>query len=191
MTDGIDIPLQYYIMIDIFLFLGVNKVCKDRKERFKELLDKQKQKRIEEEETREYEFVLEEVNELFPNHIDYKEEVEILSEEDSKKIKDEIFEVFPFCNNGIEWGLIFYKTIFSNFIDYESALAELVIKNHKINNEICYIIDLNFQFVIKTKLSRIIHRVEEVRNWDRYIYSPQIKLVIEFPSNDIAIGWKE
>ncbi|MFJ7933726.1 hypothetical protein [Sporosarcina sp. NPDC096371] len=164
---------------------------KDKKERLKELLNKQKQKGIEEEEKKEYEAVLEEVNELFPNHMDYQEEVEILSKEESNKIKDELFEVFPFCNSGIEWGLMFYKTIFSNFIDYESALAELVINSHKVNNEICYIIDLNFQHVIKTKLIKIIHRVEEVRNWDRYIYSPQIKLVIEFPSNDIAVGWKE
>lgn len=44
---------------------------------------------------------------------------------------------------------------------------------------------------MKTKLISILHRVEEVRKWDRYIYSPQIKLVIEFPSNDIAVGWKE
>lgn len=163
-------------------------MMKDKKERLKELLDKQKQKGIEEEEKREYETVLEEVNELFSNS---EEEVEILSKEESKKIIDALFGEFPFCNNGIEWSLMFYKTIFSNFIDYESALAELVIKNHKVNNEICYIIDLNFKHVIKTKLIRIIHRVEEVRNWDRYIYSPQIKLVIEFPSNDIAVGWKE
>ncbi|WP_036659335.1 hypothetical protein [Paenisporosarcina sp. HGH0030] len=163
---------------------------KDKKERLKELLDKQKQKGIEEEEKREYETVLEEVNELFPN-TDSEEEVEILSKEDSKRITDELFGEFPFGNNGIEWTLMFYKTIFSNFIDYESVLAELVIKNHKVNNEICYIIDLNFQHVIKTKLIKIIHRVEEVRNWDRYIYSPQIKLIIEFPSNDIAVGWKE
>lgn len=165
-------------------------MVKDKKERLKELLDKQKQKGIEKEEKREYETVLEEVNELFPN-IDSEEEVEILSKEDSKKITDELFEEFPFCDNGIEWTLMFYKTTFSNFIYYESALAELVIKNLKVNNEICYIIDLNFEHVIKTKLIRIIHRVEEVRNWDRYIYSPQIKLVIEFPSNDISVGWKE
>ncbi len=165
-------------------------MVKDKKERLIELLDKQKQKGIEEEEKREYETVLEEVNELFPN-IDSEEEIEVLSKEDSEKVIDKLFVEFPFCNNGIEWTLMFHKTIFSNFIDYESALAELVIKNHKVSNEICYIIDLNFQHVIKTKLIRIIHRVEEVRNWDRYIYSPQIKLVIEFPSNDIAVGWKE
>lgn len=163
---------------------------KDKKERLKELLDTQKQKGIEKEKKREYETVLEEVNELFPN-IDSEGEVEILSNEDSKKITEKLFEEFPFCNNGIEWPLMFYKTTFSNLIDYESALAELVIKNHKVTNEICYIIDLNFEHVIKTKLIRIIHRVEEVRNWDRYIYSPQINLVIEFPSNDIAVGWKE
>lgn len=165
-------------------------IVKDKKERLKELLDKQKQKGIEEDEKREYETVLEEVNDLFPN-TDSEKEVEILSKEESKKIIDELFREFPFYDNGIEWTHMFYKTIFSNFIDYESALAELVIKNHKVNNEICYIIDLNFQRVIKTKLIRIIHRVEEVRNWDRYIYSPQIKLVIEFPSNDIAVGWNE
>ncbi|EON70671.1 hypothetical protein [Lysinibacillus sphaericus] len=165
-------------------------MSKDRKERLKELLDKQEQKRVEEKEKREYEFVLEEVNELFPNHNDYKEEVEILSKEDSEKIKDELFKVFPFCNNGIEWDLMFYKTIFSNFIDYKSALAELINKNHKLNNEICYIIDFKYQYVIKTKLTNIIHRVEEVRTWDRYIYCPQTKLVIEFPSNDVAVGWK-
>lgn len=62
---------------------------------------------------------------------------------------------------------MFYKTIFSNLVDYEGALAELVIKNYNVNNEICYIIDLNYQHVIKTKLIRIIHRVEEVRNWGR------------------------
>ncbi|WP_155591592.1 hypothetical protein [Lysinibacillus cavernae] len=160
---------------------------KDRKERLKELLDEQKQKGREEEEKRDYETVLEEVNELFPKS---EEKVEILSKEESKKIIDELYGEFPFCNNGIEWTRMYYKTIFSNFIDYESALAELVIKNHKVNNEICYIIDLNFQHIIKTKLIRIIHRVEEVRNWDRFIYSPQIKLVIEFTSNDIAVGWK-
>ncbi|MFF2175906.1 hypothetical protein ACFVT8_05510 [Lysinibacillus sp. NPDC058147] len=159
-----------------------------KKERLKELLDKQKQKRIKEEEKREYETVLEEFNELFPNT---DSEVEILSKEDSKKITDELFEEFPFCSSGVEWTLMFYKTIFSHFVDYEGALAELVIKNHKINNEICYIIDLNYQHVIKTKLIKIIHRVEEVRKWDRYIYSPQIKLVIDFPSNDIAVGWKK
>lgn len=71
MTDGIDIPHQHNIIKEIEISLGVNKVSKDRKERLKELLDKQKQKRIEEEEKREYEFLLEEVNELFPNHIDY------------------------------------------------------------------------------------------------------------------------
>ncbi|MGE7950874.1 hypothetical protein [Lysinibacillus xylanilyticus] len=163
---------------------------KDKKERLKELLDKQKQKGIKEQEKREYETVLEEVNELFPN-IDSEEEVEILSIEDSKKITDELFKEFPFYSNGIEWTRMFYKAIFSNFVDYEGALAELVIKNHNVNNEICYIIDLNYQHVIKTKLIRIIHRVEEVRNWSRYIYSPQIKLVIEFPSNDIAVGWKK
>ncbi|MGA3599031.1 hypothetical protein [Lysinibacillus agricola] len=165
-------------------------MVKDKKERLKELLDKQKQKGIKEQEKREYETVLEEVNELFPN-TDSEEEVEILSIEDSKKITDELFKEFPFYSNGIEWTLMFYKTIFSNFVDYEGALAELVIKNHNVNNEICYIIDLNYQHVIKTKLIRIIHRVEEVRNWGRYIYSPQIKLVIEFPSNDIAVGWKK
>lgn len=83
---------------------------------------------------------------------------------------------------------MFYKTIFSNFVDYEGALAELVIKNHKVNNEICYIIDLNSQHVIQTKLIRIIHRIEEVRNWDRYMYLPQIKLMIEFPSNNQITG---
>ncbi|MFJ7975765.1 hypothetical protein ACIQZI_08605 [Peribacillus sp. NPDC096379] len=195
MIDRIDIPHQHNIIKKIEISLGVNKVSKDRKERLKELLDKQKQKRIEEEEKeegkREYEFLLEEVNELFPNHMDYKEEVEILSKEDSEKIKDELFEVFPFHNSGIEWRLMFYKTIFCNFIDYESALAELINKNHKLNNEICYIIDFNYRYVIKTKLTNIIYRVEEVRTWDRYIYCPQIKLVIEFPSNDIAVGWKE
>jgi len=165
-------------------------MVKDKKERLKELLDKQKQKGIKEQDKREYKTVLEEVNELFPN-TDSEEEVEILSKEDSKKITDELFEEFPFYGNGIEWTLMFYKTIFSNFVDYEDALAELVIKNHNVNNEICYIIDLNYQHVIKTKLIRIIHRVEEVRNWGRYIYSPQIKLVIEFPSNDIAVGWKK
>ena len=165
-------------------------MVKDKKERLKELLDKHKQKAIKEQEKREYETVLEEVNELFSN-TDSEEEVEILSKEDSKKITDELFKEFPFYRNGIEWTLMFYKTIFSNLVDYEDALAELVIKNHNVNNEICYIIDLNYQLVIKTKLIRIIHRVEEVRNWGRYIYSPQIKLVIEFPSNDIAVGWKK
>lgn len=165
-------------------------IVKDKKERLKELLDKQKQKGIEEDEKRDYEIILEEVNSLFPN-TDSGEEVEILSKEESKKIIDELFREFPFCYNGIEWTHMFYKTIFSNFIDYESALAELVMKNHKVNNEICYIIDLNFQHVIKTNLIKIIHRVEEVRNWERYIYSPQLKLVIEFPSNDIAVGWKK
>ncbi|KAA0965297.1 hypothetical protein FQ087_03025 [Sporosarcina sp. ANT_H38] len=163
---------------------------KDKKVRLRELLDKQKQKEIEEVEKREYETVLEEVNDLFPN-IDSEEEVEILSKEDSVIITDKLFLEFPFCESGIEWPLMFHKTIFSNFIDYERTLAELVLKNHKVNNEICYIIDLKFQHVIKTKLIKIIYRIEEVRNWDRYIYSPQIKLVIEFPSNDIAVGWKE
>jgi len=60
-------------------------MVKDKKERLKELPEKQKQKGIEEEEKREYETVLEEVNELFPN-IDSEEEVEILSKEDSKII---------------------------------------------------------------------------------------------------------
>lgn len=165
-------------------------MLKDKKERLKELLDKKKQKRIKEEEKSVYETVLEEVNELFPN-TDSEEEVEILSKEDSKKITDELFKKFPFCSSGIEWTHMFYKTIFSNFVDYEGALAELVIKNHKVSNEICYIIDLNSQYVIKTKLIRILHRVEEVRNWDSYIYSPQINLVIEFSSNDIAVGWKK
>jgi len=165
-------------------------MVKDKKERLKELLAKQKQKELEEEEKREYENVLEKVCELFPN-TDFEEEVEILSKEDSKKITDELFEEFPFGANGIEWTLMFDKTIFSNFVDYEGALAELVIKNHKVNNEICYIIDIYSQHVIKTKLIKIIHRVEEVRNWDRYIYSPQMKLVIEFSSNDIAVGWKK
>jgi len=32
--------------------------------------------------------------------------------------------------------------------------------------------------------------VEEVRRWDKYIYVPKLKLVIDFPSNDIAVGWK-
>ena len=86
---------------------------------------------------------------------------------------------------------MFYKNIISIFNDYESEIAELVIKNHNMENEICYIIDLNFEYSIKTKFISIIHRVEEVRNWDRYIYSPQIKLVIEFPSNNIMVGWKE
>ena len=75
MTDGIDIPYQHNIIKEIEISLGVNKVSKDRKERLKELLDKQKQKRIEEEGKREYEFLLEEVNELFPNHMDYKEAI--------------------------------------------------------------------------------------------------------------------
>lgn len=163
---------------------------KERKERLKELLDKQKQKEVDAEEKRQYELVLEEVNDLFPN-IQSKEEVEILSKEDSQKIIDELFEEFPFGTNGIEWSRMFYKTIFSNFIDYESALAELIIKNNMVNNRMRYIIHLNFKHVIKTKLINIIHRVEEVRNWDRYIYSPQIKLIIEFPSNDIAVGWKK
>ncbi|SKB30881.1 hypothetical protein SAMN06295926_101372 [Lysinibacillus sp. AC-3] len=165
-------------------------MVKDKKERLKELLAKQKQKELKEEEKREYETILKEVYALFPNIVS-KEEVEILSKEDSKKITEELFDEFPFGANGIEWTFMFYKTIFSNFVDYEGALAELVIKNHKVNNEICYIIDLNSQHVIQTKLIRIIHRVEEVRNWDRYIYSPQIKLVIEFSSNDIAVGWKK
>lgn len=114
-----------------------------------------------------------------------------MSKEGSQKLIDELFQEFPFCTTGIEWTSMFYKTIFSNFIDYESALAELIIKNHKVNNEECYIIDLNFQYVIKTNLMNIINRVDEIRNWDRYIYSPKIKLVIEFPSNDIAVGWKK
>ena len=163
-------------------------IVKDKKERLKMLLDKQKQKAIDEEVKREYETVLEEVQVLFPNAED---EVEILSKEESNKIKDELFAEFPFHAHGIDWTLVFYKTIFSNFIDYESTLAELVNKNHKIHNEIGYIIDLHYQHVMKTKLISILHRVEEVRKWDRYIYSPQIKLVIEFPSNDIAVGWKE
>ncbi|MFJ7405044.1 MULTISPECIES: hypothetical protein [unclassified Lysinibacillus] len=163
---------------------------KDQKERLKELLALQKQKRIEEEDKREYEIALDEVNDLFPN-MSVEEEVAILSKEDSKKITDDLFEEFPFCHSGINWTLMFYKTIFSNFVDYESALAELVIKNHKVHDEICYIIDLNGPHVIKTKLFNIIQRVEEVRRWDKYIYAPQIKLVIEFPSNDIAVGWKE
>lgn len=166
-------------------YFEVNKVNKDRNERLKVLLDKQKQKSIDEEKKREYDRVLEEVNELFPSH----KEVAILSVEESEKIIDELFEVFPFCSYGIEWERMFYKTIFSNNTNYESALAEFVIKNHKINNEICYIIDLNLKHVIKTKLVSIIHRIEEVRTWDRYIYSPQINLVMEFPSNDIAVGW--
>ncbi|QSB10076.1 hypothetical protein JTI58_24415 [Lysinibacillus fusiformis] len=161
---------------------------KNKKERLKMLLDKQKQKAIDEEEKREYETVLEEVQALFPN---LEDEVEILSKEESNKIIDELFAEFPFHAYGIDWTLVFYKTIFSNFIDYESALAELVIKNHKIHNDIGYIIDLRYQHVMKTKLISILHRVEEVRKWDRYIYSPQIKLVIEFSSNDIAVGWKE
>lgn len=60
-------------------------MVQDKKERLKELLDKQKQKGIKEQEKREYETVLEEVNELFPN-TDSEEEVEILSKEDSKKL---------------------------------------------------------------------------------------------------------
>lgn len=163
---------------------------KDKKERLKELLAQQKQKRIEEEEKRAYEIVLEEVNDLFSN-MSVEEDVAILSKEDSKKITDDLFEAFPFCHSGIDWTLMFSKTIFSNFVDYESALLELVMKNHKVHDEICYIIDLNAQHVIKTKLFNIIYRVEEVRCWDKYIYAPQIKLVIEFPSNDIAVGWKE
>ena len=163
-------------------------IVKDKKERLKILLDKQKQKAIDEEEKREYETVLEEVQALFLN---LEDEVEILSKEESKRIIDELFAEFPFHTNGINWTHLFYKTIFSNFIDYESALAELVIKNHKIHNEIGYLIDFHYQHVIKIKLISILHRVEEVRKWDRYIYSPQIKLVIEFSSNDIVVGWKE
>ncbi|WP_043931186.1 hypothetical protein [Bacillus sp. EB01] len=57
---------------------------KERKEQLKELVIIQKQKRMEEEEKRKYEYFLEDVNQLFPNG--NKEEVEILSKEDSKKI---------------------------------------------------------------------------------------------------------
>ena len=85
---------------------------------------------------------------------------------------------------------MFCKTIFSNHIDYESSLVELVMTNHQVNNETdCYIIDFKYQHAIKTKLINILHRIEEVRNWDLYIYSPQLKLVIEFPHNDIVVGW--
>jgi len=177
---------------EIECLIGVNKVNEDRKERLKELLDKQRQKRIAEEEKREYEYFLEEVNELFPNDIEYKEEVGILSKEDSEKIKDELVEGFPFVNNGrINWGLMFYKVIFSASVDYESALIEVMNKNHKLNNELCYIIDFNYQYVIKTNLTIIIHRLEQVSSPDRYIYCPQVKLVIDFPSGDIAVGWKK
>lgn len=65
-------------------------MVKDKKERLKELLAKQKQKELKEEEKREYETVLKEVHVLFPNIVS-EEEVEILSKEDSKKIKEEIF----------------------------------------------------------------------------------------------------
>ncbi len=163
---------------------------KDKKERLKELLALQNEKRKEAEEQRAYEIVVEEVNELFSN-IRFEEEVAILSKEASKKITDDLFEEFPFCHSGIDWTRMFYKTIFSNFVDYESALAELVMKNHKEQHTYCYIIDLNAQHVIKTQLVNILHRVEEVRHWDKYIYAPQIQLVMEFPSNDIAVGWKK
>ncbi len=168
----------------------MNIIINDRKKRLRELLEKQKQKSRVEQEKKDFEMVLDEVNKLFPN-IDDQVEVDILTKEDSEKIIDNLFKEFPFCNSGIDWQLMYCKSIFSNFIDYESALAELLIKNFNVNNEICYIIDLNYQHVIKTKLITIVHRIEEVRTWDRYIYSPKIKLVIEFPSNDIAVGWKE
>lgn len=160
----------------------------DKKERLKELLALQKQKTIDEEEKRAYDLVVEEMNTLFPNG--RSEEVVFLSKEDSDKIVDEFFEAFPFSTTGIDWTLMFHKTIFSNYIDYESALAELVLSNHKEHHAVCYIIDLNAQHVMKTNMLATIHRVEEVRRWDKYIYVPKLKLVIDFPSNDIAVGWK-
>ena len=89
--------------------LGGSILSKDRKERLQEKLDKLKQKRIEEDERREYERVLEVVNDLFPNHIENNEEVEILSKVDSDKIKDELFEVFPFNESGMSGVECFTK----------------------------------------------------------------------------------
>lgn len=160
----------------------------DRKARLQELLNKQKQKEYAQEKKKAYETVLEEVNELFPIS---DGNVEILSEEESQAIVNELFEVFPFYENGINWDLMSHKTFYSNSSDYESSLGELINRKHKLENEISYIIDLNFQHVIETKLTNILYRIEEIRTWDRYIYCPQFKLVIEFPSNFIAVGWKE
>jgi len=158
----------------------------DRKARLKELLEKQKQKELASEKTRAYELVIEEVNDLFPS-----EDVRILTKEESQAIENELFEVFPFHEGGINWDLMLHKAIYSNFIAYESSLVELINNNHKLKNELCYIIDLNYEHVIETKLTNILHRIEELRTWDRYIYCPQLKLVIEFPSNIIPVGWKK
>ncbi|SOC23381.1 hypothetical protein SAMN05880501_11564 [Ureibacillus xyleni] len=158
----------------------------ERKERLEQLLEKQKQKEREVEEKREYEMILEVVQDLFPDGA-----VEILSREASDKVIDKLFDEFSFAFTGIEWSVMTYKAVFSNSIDYESALAELLLKNHRIQSELCYIIDLNHKHVIQTRWMEFIYRIEEIRMWDRYIYSPQLKLVIEFPSNDIKVGWKK
>jgi hypothetical protein len=165
----------------------------DRKERLKELLDKQKQKTMAEEKDKQYELVLEVVMDLFPNSYSDTEEVEILSEESSDTIKNNLLHTYPFTHNGIDWTFMFHKAIFSIHTDYESALVELLGKNLKCKNDTrCYLVDNKYPYVIKTKLSNVISRVEEVREWmwDGFIFSPELQLVIEFPSNDVAIGWK-
>ena len=69
------------------------KINMDRKARLQELLNIQKQKEYAQGKKNAYETVLEEVNELFPIS---DGNVEILSEEESQAIVNELFEVFPF-----------------------------------------------------------------------------------------------
>jgi hypothetical protein len=181
---------------DTGLLLMVNidgRCAMNREERQKKLHEKveyYQEKRVEQ--------LYKEIGEEYIEDLLDKENIVVLSVNDSRAIGDKFFEEdYPFDFRGsvarINWNLMDLKLDLKNAQDLSKFINE-----NKFHNSMVYLIPKSSEYlipyppIIQTNIENVINSFEELSFQEKFIYCPDENYFIEIPFDaKVKIGWNK
>jgi len=164
--------------------MNISVNAEERKNKLKSLLEKQKQKAIEDDKKPEISLLME----PFSN----KSDLEVVDLEELLKVKEEFSQSFPveFWASRIHWEKV-DKKIELPVGDFNKI--ELILKDQGLLTDIpVYFFFSDNSYWLRTDMKNILKNLEDIAWYrgDRYVFSSNPKFVVEFFHDDlITIGW--
>lgn len=164
--------------------MNISVNAEERKNKLKSLLEKQKQKAIEDDKKAEISLLME----PFSN----KSDLEVVDLEELLKVKEEFSQSFPVeCwASRIHWEKV-DKKIELPVGDFNKI--ELILKDQGLLTDIpVYFFFSDNSYWLRTDMKNILKNLEDIAWYrgDRYVFSSNPKFVVEFFHDDlITIGW--